>query len=190
MRQILETDSTRLVPVLAMLSGVLEFLGEASRNSAGDMMPLEKLLVIGIPAAMLGGLVFLFVAGWLITMTGRWLGGCGTAREVRAALMWGQMPALWVGLLWIPALAIMGGEAFTSATPTLDVHPVLALLVVNIGAAQLLGASWACVTLLKCVGEAHGFSAWRALANIVLAFIVFGVIALGIAHTVVTFASR
>jgi hypothetical protein len=72
MRQILDTESTRLVPVLAIVSGVLDFLYQASSQSAGDMIPLDRLLVVGIPAAMVGGLVFLFVAGWLVTMTGRW----------------------------------------------------------------------------------------------------------------------
>jgi hypothetical protein len=190
MRQILDTESTRLVPVLAIVSGVLDFLYQASSQSAGDMIPLDRLLVVGIPAAMVGGLVFLFVAGWLVTMTGRWLGGCGFAWEVRAALMWGQVPALWMGLLWIPALVIMGGEAFTSATPTLNAHPGLILLLLGIGIAQLVGGVWSAITVLKCVGEAHRFSAFRAAWSIGLAAIVFVVILLAIAHTVVSYTCR
>ncbi|MHC4079726.1 MAG: YIP1 family protein [Planctomycetota bacterium] len=188
MRQIIATESTRLVPVLAMVAGVLEFLSQASSQSVGDLIPLEMLLAAGIPAAMIGGLVFLFVAGALVTITGRWLGGSGHAWEVRAALMWGQVPALSMGLLLIPALVIMGGEAFTSA-PTLNVQPGLALLLVGMDVALVVGGVWAAVTLLKCVGEAHGFSAARAFWSLVLAAVVFVVIVAMIAHTVETWSS-
>jgi hypothetical protein len=82
----------------------------------------------------------------------------------------------------------MGGEAFTSA-PTLNVQPGLALLLVGMDVALVVGGVWAAVTLLKCVGEAHGFSAARAFWSLVLAAVVFVVIVAMIAHTVETWSS-
>ena len=42
--------------------------------------------------------------------------------------------------------------------------PALALLIVQVGT-----AIWAFITGLHCLGEAQGFSAWRAFGNILLA---------------------
>jgi hypothetical protein len=120
----------------------------------------------------LSGVFGLFVGGYLLRKTGSWLGGSANVREVRAAIAWGSIPMIWLGLLWIPNIALFGDENFTSVTPRLDEDPVLAYAMIFLGLIELIGGIWALVISLKCLGQAHNFSAWRALGSVLLAVLV------------------
>jgi hypothetical protein len=89
----------------------------------------------------------------------------------------------WALLLWIPQLALFGNEIFTTETPFLDANPVMVLVLVGLNLLELVAAVWVVVAFIKCVAEAQRFSAWRALANSVVAgllmiapFVIVGVV--------------
>lgn len=69
------------------------------------------------------------------------------------------------------------------ATPRIDASPVLALAILGFAAIEVILATWSIVLTLKCVGEAHQFSAWKGLASIVLAGLILFVPILCIAGT-------
>ena len=69
-------------------------------------------------------------------------------------------------------IALFGDECFTSLTPRLDEDPVLASAMLFLGLIELIGAIWAIVISLKCLGQAHKFSAWRALGSVLLMVLV------------------
>ncbi len=97
--------------------------------------------------------------------------------QVRAAIAWSSVPLIWALPLWIPELALFGQDLFTKATPRLDANPLLAVALIGFGLVELIIGIWAIVVFLKCLGQVQGFSAWRALGNALLAFlIVFTVI--------------
>ena len=79
---------------------------------------------------------------------------------------------IWLGLLWIPSIALFGDENFTSATPRLDNDPALASAMLFLAGLELIGSIWAIVISLKCLGQAHKFSAWRALGSVLLMILV------------------
>ena len=85
-------------------------------------------------------------------------------------------------LLWIPELLLFGEELFTEATPRLDAAPELQGLLLVFVAVELTAALWAFVAFLKCLGEVQGFSAWRALLNLLLPGVLVG-IAIGLVVT-------
>ena len=174
MQQILDTDPARMVLMLAIIAGFFEALDQAVIQDLGDRMASWQSVVfscaIGGP---LSGVFGLFVGGYLLRKTGSWLGGSASVREVRAAIAWGSIPMIWLGLLWIPNIALFGDECFTSFTPRLDEDPVLAYAMLFLGLIELIGGIWAIVISLKCLGQAHNFSAWRALGSILLVILVF-----------------
>ena len=173
MQQILDTDPARLVLLLAIIAGFFDALNQAVIQDLGDRMDSWQSVVfscaIGGP---LSGVLGLFVGGYLLRKTGSWLGGSASVREVRAAIAWGSIPMIWLGLLWIPMIALFGDECFTSLTPRLDEDPVLASAMLFLGLIELIGAIWAIVISLKCLGQAHKFSAWRALGSVLLMVLV------------------
>ncbi|HYV20311.1 MAG TPA: Yip1 family protein [Verrucomicrobiae bacterium] len=169
MRQILDTNPRAWVHALAILGGVAEFLfapipsvRPLSGVSPGTMVVFKGFAGVAV------GLIGLYFGSFLVWLTGRWIGGRGNFVEVRAASAWPNVLSLWGVLLWLPMLAYLGLDAFRlSAEPMLD-DPVGMMLV---GPAQFLGgviAIWRFIVVLKCLGEAHGFSAWRALGAALL----------------------
>ncbi len=170
LRQIIETDPEYAVIFLAMLGGFFHVLSIASENSLGDAVSFPIILMMAATVGPIGGILFLYLMGLLVSWTGGWLGGEGSSQQVRAALAWGSVPSLWVGLLWVPAVLIFGMDLFATETPVIESGgPLLAFLLLGMAVLHLVGGIWGFVATLKCVGEAHCFSAWRALLNLFIA---------------------
>jgi hypothetical protein len=170
LRQILDTDPTRFVLPIAMIVGFVEVLDGASAGSLGDRVSLTTIFLIALIGGPIGGLLSVYLYGWLVGVTGRWFGGSGQTADLRAAIAWGSVPGLWLALLWIPQLALFGKEMFTEETPKLDeASPALASVFMGLAALELVGAVWSLVVLCKTVAEAHRFSAWLGLAAMFVA---------------------
>ena len=138
-----------------------------------DPRGLPAIFSIAIVAGAIGGILSLFVFGVLIRWTGRWLGGTASYEQVRAAIAWSLVPYLWVSLMWIPELLLLGEEMFTTEMPRLEANPVLAFVFLGLVIVELVGVAWALVVYLKCLGQVQGFSAWKALGNLLLAALIF-----------------
>jgi hypothetical protein len=189
-RGILDTDPRYMVLPLAAAGGVFEALSRAAGRNAGDVLSLPVLLGIALVFGPLGGMAGLYIAGALLHFTGRWLGGTATRQEVRASIAWGTVPALWGGLLWIPLLGLGGGAIFTSDLENSGLSAAVLLLSGGMLIVQGIAAIWSIFTGLHSLGEAQGFSAWRALGSSALAFLVILVpivtIGLGLAFLATT----
>ncbi len=168
-RQIVETNPKYMVLLLGVLSGVGQVLDNASMRSAGDDATLGAILGAAVVFGPIGGLITLFVGGWLVQLTGTWLGGVATAVQVRAALAWGQVPGVVALVLWIPQLLLFGSEMFTTDTPRIDADSGLLAALLGISLVELVLGIWQLVLVFKCVGEVHQFSAWKALGAMMLA---------------------
>jgi len=184
-RQILDSGSTRMVPVLATLYGISATLSRVSTRGMPASMPAWGVLVMALILGPLVGLITLYVGGAILGWIGRRLGGIGTNQDVRTALAWSYVMDVEALVLWIPNFALFGSEAFYASKPAFDawaeaqpfvVWPLLSLVVI----VALVVSVWSFVVRLKCIAEAHQFSAWRALATvfvIVLPFLFLIVIA-------------
>ena len=174
-RGILDQNPTYLVIPLAMAGGVVQALDRATQRNAGDALPLGAILGMALVAGSIGGLIGLYIGGALTGWAGRLLGGRGTGEEVRAALAWAEVPVLATIPIWIIQLALIGKEMFTSETPNLEANPALGLVLMATGVIEIVLGIWALVIMFKCVGEAHGFSAWKALGSMLLLVLIIAV---------------
>ena len=176
MRQIVDTDATRYVLLLAVLSGIGQALSQASLQSWGDGMQLEAILLSTIVLGALFSVPALYLGGWLLRETGRMLGGVGTLRDVRAAIAWSSLPTVCGLVIWIVLLPQCGIELFRSDGLMSGVSPAVELLLFATGLANLVLAVWQFVMWLKCLAEVHRFSVVRAFGAYVLAGVVFCVL--------------
>jgi len=169
MRQILETDPRRFVHRLVAIGWTAGMAQGLVLSDWGDAVPAVFLPVVFVLTAALGsalGLVLLYLNGFLLRLTGRWLEGQGDAVSIRAALAWCQaVPSIWRLSLIPPWIAALGGEAFHFRFEVERLFEPVFLLMLLI---QVAVAAWQLVVFLKCLGEAHRFSAWRALSAVVL----------------------
>ena len=158
MRAILDTDPRKHVLLLVILGGLVTVLDRPSPGSGGD----ELLLPDGLlPGAIIGPLLALLawgVGSWLVRWTGSLLGGEASLVETRAAVAWAHVPWI-VGalLLWLLSLGLAAAGLFPAEGSGLS------LVLLPVGIIELVILGWAFVISLKCLGEAHGFSAWKAL---------------------------
>ena len=95
-------------------------------------------------------------------------------KEVRTALAWGLVPQIAGLLLWLPRGVLLGQELFRTSPSTVDGSPPAVAFCGFLEMGQTLLGFWAFILCLKCVGEAHQFSAWRAFGAIVLAGVLIG----------------
>ena len=171
-RQIVETNPDRLVLLLAAVGGIVEALINASSDSKGENMSLQAILLTALIGGPLMGVIGLWLGGALLRWTGGWIGGQADSRRIRATLAWANVPLVWSLLLWIPALLLFGAELFATATPILDASTMLSGLYMVFSFGIGIVSIWAFVVFLHALGEVQGFSAWTALLNMLLAFLV------------------
>jgi hypothetical protein len=159
-RRIVETDVRYQVTFLAILSGALIWL-ERRWSSPSTAAAFPILVVIAVIVGAILGIVELYVNGALLKWAGAALGGVASYAEVRAALAWSRVPVIVAVSIGILAILLgtdgpmLGGAEFSnSGASVLLLHGALVL--------------WGFVVMLKCVGEVHRFSAWRAMGSILL----------------------
>ena len=174
-QQIVDSDPTQLVLALAVGAGISNALDRAYMREMGDHYELPILLVIVIFAGIIGGIVMLYLGAALIRWTGTWIGGEASSVNIRAAIAWGNVPLIWGLLLWIPQFALLGDEVFKSQSTRLDSSDTVALAILGVAVAEIVVGIWALVVMTKTVGQVQGFSAWKALGNLLLAALVVAV---------------
>lgn len=168
-RHLVEQRPRYGVLLLTVLGGIAGSLDRMAGRDAGDSMALPMVLVFALLFGPIGGLIGLYLGAWLIGLTGRWIGGTAETEPIRTALAWGNLPNVAGLLLWLPALALVGREMFTAATPALEAQPWLAVFLLPLGLAWFTLGAWSLVLVVKGIGEVQGFTAWKALGNLLLA---------------------
>jgi hypothetical protein len=168
LRRILEGDPLRSVYFLAALGGVAGAVNLATTSGFGDTLPVAATIAVALLGGALGGILSLFIFTGLVRVAGRWLGGRGATHEIMAALAWANVPTIAGLLLWLPRAVFLGEEMFRSVPWSLEGNPPASLFFALLELARALVDFWGLVITLKCVAEAHRFSAWRALGTLLL----------------------
>jgi hypothetical protein len=171
-RRLVDSRAPGALP-LSMLLGISQALDRAATRDLGATMSLPAILALGVAVGAVLGPLTLFLGAWLVRWTGSWLGGRGTAAELRTALAWGQVPTVSAMPLWIPILLVGGVELFR-AEPRFA-SPADGFVILVCGLAMGAAGIWGTVTSVLCVAEAHRFSGWKALASVALGLLVLAV---------------
>lgn len=123
--------------------------------------------ILTIAAVLIGGaitgLITVYLSAFLFELTGKLIGGHGTSENLRAAIVWSNIPNFWVLPLDILYAALLPTLAYLSKA--------WAILLLPIPFLSLAVGVWSLVLMLQAVGEVHGFSAWKALATVALSFL-------------------
>lgn len=129
----------------------------------------------------------LYAMGALLRWSGALLGGSAKAVEVRAALGWSRIITIAGSLVWLGAILLgLYRAPEIGAAKHLSLHNLLPSLT-PMGAVNALFWIWSAIVFVECIAEVHRFSAWKAIAAWVIAWLaMIGVgLAVGIAASVV-----
>jgi hypothetical protein len=111
-------------------------------------------------------LAWLYLMGWVLQFTGRWLHGTARARPLRCVLAWSQIPNLLSVVFWVFLLLAFSRPVITSPLGTLFISTQIF--------GSLIGF-WSFIYLVIGVREVQGFSLARSLVNVILVEILVGV---------------
>jgi hypothetical protein len=187
LRAILDSGDRRAVLPLAAALGVSQALDQAANHDMGARAGLPAILATGIAVGAVAGPLVLLLAGSVLRWTGSWLGGRGSAVELRTGLAWGQVPAVSALPLWVPVILAGGREVFRAA-PELSASATATVLACGIAMAG--AALWGAATSVLCVAEAHRFSAWKGLGTVLLGLLVVALPAAAIGVAIHLLAAR
>jgi len=172
-RAVVAIAPTYMVSSLASLAGIGQALDRASSLNLGARGGALGTLFVAMIAGPIGGMFALWIVGWIIEQVGRLLGGQASRNAVRAALAWSMVPLIWALLLWIPKLLLFGDEIFMSDMTSVDTNPFAAFALLVFVVLDVAAALWTFVLMGKSLSEVEGFSVWRALAALVLGWVLY-----------------
>ena len=181
MRRILDSPRRRMVLPMVLLVVISGIFGDFDAPTAQKYLQQSGgwqvwLMVTGVVVCVIAAMVGLFyLYAWVPYFVGRFLGGTGDVRGVRAALAWGLAPAVWALLYRVP-----GAIWFASSSPTavrlrngkVGFDP--GMMANGCGVAlvfmflELIVIVWCAVAMSNTVAEAHDYSALHGLGTLVI----------------------
>lgn len=162
----------KLAFLLAVVTGINSAWNETVQNavesayrSTGSLP--ETFMFIFVVGAILG-LIGWVIGSAILTWVGGWLGGEGTYKELLIALGISGIPSVFLLGLNVMSFLIIGKKVFyggSLANWQYAWNLLAGMIVVVI-------SIWSIFITLKAIGEAHHFSAWRALATVILPVVI------------------
>ncbi len=171
-RSIVKTDPKFRFAILSAIYGLPMALNLAQNFSLGVKVPLWAVLIGSLIICTLLGMIGISISTWLLHVTGRWIGGQGSYQTIRTAVAWSNVPNIVTILMWIVLLGTFGVAVFTkqfSETPFVGYQAGIVFIVFLI---QAVISIWGFIILLQGLGEVQGFSAWKALLNVLIPFVI------------------
>jgi hypothetical protein len=171
-RAIIQTNPSYMYPLLCFIYGFPMALQLAQNFSLGDRFHAAGIIAAALILAIILGAVMINIATALFSWTGKWIGGTGTYQQIRAAVAWSNMPSVVNIIFWLINIAAFGTRIFRNdfvETPFVGNELSLIFLTAFV---QLVIAIWAFIITLKALSEVQGFSAWKALLNILIPMVV------------------
>ena len=185
--QVVQVNPNRYVLLIAAIVGMERFLAFVRRQRVvenGDM------LVYGISAISLGtilGIALLYLTAYLVAFTGRWFGGVGERRNIRAALAWASFPQVLLLVLWLGCIVFAGDKFFNSRHLPDAGYPLIARLIfysLHFGRGPVL--LWTFVLAVLFVAYTQQLSVFKSLCNLLSAFLLIA-LPLGTLMLVISF---
>jgi hypothetical protein len=171
-RRIVDTDSTRYVIPLAAVGPAMNALAGQWSKALSNNANLSVLWPVWVVASVVFqavlGVAFLYIFGAIFRWSGGLLGGVASSVEVRCALAWSQIPAIAGEIVLL--VAVLSGVPMPQPNPAGLPHIDPAFYKVLF--AEGVFGIWGFVVSLKCIGEVHRFSAWRAFVALLIPAII------------------
>lgn len=173
-RAIIQSNPAYRYPLLCFIYGFPIALQLAQNFSLGNTYGVGAIVGGAAIVAIILGVIMINIATALFSWTGKWIGGVGTYEQIRAAVAWSNMPSIVYIAIWGINLATFGVRVFRSDfIESTFVGNELSIIFFT-AVAHLGVAVWAFIITLKALGEVQGFSAWKALLNILIPiFVIF-----------------
>lgn len=176
MRRIADENPNRSLWALAAIYGFSSLMNIFQSIALGQAMGIAGIIIIAALLAPFWGYIHFAVWSAFISFTGKWIGGRGSFKEVRAAYAWSSVPVLINLPIWLLMAAFFGQQLFLNfPTPELlssrEVSLLMAIFVI-----KMVVAVWSLIIYINALAVMQRFSVFRAIFNCILAGLVLAVI--------------
>ncbi|SHL98518.1 Yip1 domain-containing protein [Shouchella rhizosphaerae] len=158
--------------LIAYVSAVLSTF---TNFSSGVVPTFVYVIVFALLTSIVVAPISLYVLSWLYKWVGSWLGGKGTALDLRVATVHTSMiPLIIHGLISIPFILVIGETYYWFDLESILLGIEIALSPLQLWAQNILGlisltaGIWTFVLLMHGIGEAHQFSAWKSVLVVLI----------------------
>jgi len=156
-----------------LLSGIYGFplmLQFAQNLSLGERLSALTVFIIALVLSVFIGMLGITIISGLLYWTGQWIGGKAPYSYVRAAITWSNVPNVVNVVIWLLMMGVFGARLFTRGFAEATFVGYELTIVFFAFLIQVVIAVWGFVIALKALGEVQGFSAWKALLNVLIPF--------------------
>lgn len=172
MREILDTNPKYGFLILCAFYGFPMAMSFAQSFSLSSVVPTWSIVIAALVLCTFLGFVGIYISTWLLYVTGKWIKGTGSFQDIRSAVAWSNVPNVVTSITWLILLGFFGGQVFSKGFSETTFVGYQAGVVFLVFLVQSIVSIWGFIILLKTLGEAQGFSAWRALLNIAIPFVI------------------
>lgn len=159
--------------VLSLVYGLPTVLQLAQNLSLGSVFSLPAIILFCLILSPILGAIGLLLCTTFLTWTGRWLlGGKASFLEMRCAVSWTNATNLVTVIVWAALIVQFKELIFYEGFVRMPMTMAESAWLSSYFLIQLIVAIWSFILLLFGVSEAHRFSVWKALLNVVIAFAV------------------
>ncbi len=165
-RSIVATGSTRFFPILATIYGFPALIYLAQVWALGDFYSPWAVLLVSMILAPFLGYINIWIWSKFLLWTGDWIQGAGDEKAIRSAVAWTVVPHIGNICVWFLLAALMWPLIFSMGAVARDIA-IYAMVGMGL---QLVFSVWSLVIFVAALAEVQKISVLRAVANIVLAF--------------------
>lgn len=159
--------------ILSFLYGLPMLFYWAQDLSLGATTPILGIIIGSVVLATFVGMLSMTIGSALLLWTGKWLGGKATYYPIRAAISWSCVPYVYAIIIWAVLIFLFREQLFLDTFPQQDLSQGLLFSVLGLVVLQLILIVWSFILAIKGLAEVQGFSAWKALLNMVIPFVMF-----------------
>src|ERR1700722_4302594 len=99
-RAIIETHLKYGFLILCVFNGLPMALNFAQNFSLVSVFPTWSIVVAALVICPFLGYISIYISSWLLSITGKWVGGKGAFQPIRAAVAWSNVPNAVTCLTW------------------------------------------------------------------------------------------
>jgi hypothetical protein len=171
-RSIVDTNPAYNLYLLCALYGFPMAMSFAQNFSLTSLFPLWVTLLAALILCPFLGFVGISISTWLLHFTGKWIGGSGNFQTIRAAVAWSNVPNIVTVVTWLLLVGVFKDKVFCREFSEMSFVGYQAGVIFLIFLVQSIISIWGFILLLHSLGEVQGFSAWRALLNVIIPFVI------------------
>jgi len=167
-RRIIDTQPDSKLFLLSLIYGLPMMFYFLQGNSWGQNSRLSTILLTALVGAVVIGYIGINIGSALLFVTGKWIGGKGRFKQVRASVAWSNVTNLASVAIWGLLIVLFRESVFLADFPYASSLGNFALLMNSIFIIQLVVAIWSIVIFVSSLAETQGFSVFKAIINTLL----------------------